>query len=137
MHPTTQQLYSSDVIAPAVYEDTSKLVFKDGSYAFLNLNYPYQGLALMDRELMEEYLQMPAAEIDKTNWGIREKANQGLTFWNVPTGFQTRPMVGYDVKNQCLDPRCLVHHLPNSYVVDPESEAGKLALAGVVKVRGN
>lgn len=40
-------------------------------------------------------------------------------------------MVGYDVKNQCLDPRCLVHHLPNSYVVDPEAEAGKLALAGL------
>lgn len=136
VHPTTQQLYSSDVIVPAIYKDTSKLVFKDGSYAFLNLNYPYQGLALMDRELMEEYLQMPAAEIDKTNWGIREKANQGLTFWNVPPGFQTRPMVGYDVKNQCLDPRCLVHHLPNSYVADPGAEAGKVALAGVVRVRG-
>ena len=29
---------------------------------------------------MEEYLQMPAAEINKTSWGILEKANQGLTF---------------------------------------------------------
>jgi hypothetical protein len=56
----------------------------------------------MDRELMEEYLQMPASEIDNTNWGIREKANQGFTFWNVPPGFQFRPMVGYDVKNQCI-----------------------------------
>ena len=57
---------------------TSKLVLKDGGYAFLNLHYPY--LALMDREPMEEYLHMPAAEINKTSWGIREKANQGLTF---------------------------------------------------------
>jgi hypothetical protein len=87
VHPTTTQLYSSDVIALAVYEDTSKLVFKNGSHVSLNLNYPCQGLALMDRELLEEYLQMPAAEINKSNWGIRDKANQGLTFWNGPPGF--------------------------------------------------
>ena len=135
VHPKTKQLYSSDVITPAIYEDISKLVLKDGSYAFLNLNYPYQGLALMDRELMEEYLQMPDAQIDKTNWGIREKANQGLTFWNVPSGFQSRPMVGYDVKNQCIDPRCLVHHLPNSYVAKPKEPLGKVALAGIIKLR--
>jgi hypothetical protein len=75
VHPTTGVLYSSDIIAPSIYEDTSKLVFKDGSYAFLSLNYPYQGMALWDREQMTEYLQMPAAEINKTNWGIRDKVS--------------------------------------------------------------
>ncbi len=137
VHPATAMLYSSDVIAPAIYEDTNKLVLKDGSYAFLNLNYPYQGLALLDRELMEEYLQMPDKEIDKTKWGIRERANQCLTFWNVPPGFQSRPMVGYDVTSQRIDPRCLVHHLPNSYVTNPEEESGKVPLAGLIRVRGN
>lgn len=73
VHPNTKERYSSNVIAPASHENTSKLVFKDGGYAFLNLNDPYQGLALMDRELMEEYLQMLAAEINKTNWGIRKR----------------------------------------------------------------
>ncbi len=135
--PITKVLYSSDVLAPSIYEDTSRLVLKDGSYAFLNLNYPYQGLALLDRELMEEYLSMPAAEIDKTKWGIRERANQCLIFWNVPPGFQFRPMVGYDVNSQRIDPRCLVHHLPNSYVTDPEKELGKVPLAGLIRVRGN
>jgi hypothetical protein len=38
VHPSTGELYSSDVITPAAYEDTSKLVLKDGSYALLNLN---------------------------------------------------------------------------------------------------
>ena len=73
MHPNTNERSSSNVFAPTSYENTSKLVFKDGGYAFLNLKYPYQGLALMDRELMEEYLLMPAAEINKTNWGIRKR----------------------------------------------------------------
>ena len=113
------------MIAPLIYEDTSKLVFKDGNYAFLNLNYPYQGMALWDRGLVAEYLQMPASEIDKTNWGIREIANQGLTVWKVPDGFRSRPMVGYDVMNQRIDPRCLIHHLPNTYVAVPRREAGK------------
>ena len=135
MHPNTKERYSSNVIAPASYENTSKLVFKDGGYAFLNLNDPYQGLALMDRELMEEYLQMLAAEINQTNWGNPQKANQGLTFWNGPPGFQCRPMVGYEVNNQRIDPRCLVHHLPNSYGSDSKPEAGKVALAGVVRHR--
>ena len=40
VHPNPKERYSSDVIAPAIYEDTSKLVFKDGGYAFLNLHYP-------------------------------------------------------------------------------------------------
>ena len=86
---------------------------------------------------MAEYLQMPASEIDKTNWGIREKANQGLTFWNVPPGFQFRAMVGYDVKNQCIDPRCLIHHLPNSHVMDPKAEEGKVAPTGLIKLQNN
>jgi hypothetical protein len=135
VHPTTGILYSSDVIAPATYEDTSKLVFKDGSYAFLNLKHPYQGLSLLDRAIMAEYLQMPASAIDRTNWGIREKANQGLTFWNVPPGFQSRPMVGYDVMNKRIDPRCLIHHLPNTYVMDPKEPLGNVALAELLRFK--
>ena len=135
VHPTTGMLYRSDVIAQATYEDTSKQVFKDGSYAFLNLKYPYQGLALLDRALMAEYLQMPASAIDQTNGGIREKANQGLTFWNVPPGFQSRPMVGFDVKKQRIDPRCLIHHLPKTYVMDPKEPLGNVALAELLRFR--
>ena len=46
-------------------------------------------------------------------------------------------MVGYQVNNQRIDPRCLVHHLPNSYGSDSKAEAGKVALAGTVRVRGS
>ena len=137
VHPATETHYSTDVIASAIYEDTSRLVLKDRSYAFLNLKYPYQGLALLDRELMEEYLRMPDSEIDKSPWGIRETANQYLTFWNVPPGFESRPMVGYDVNSQRIDPGCLVHHLPNTYVVHPKEPLGKVPLAELIQVRGN
>jgi hypothetical protein len=46
-------------------------------------------------------------------------------------------MVDYDVKNQCIDPRCLIHHLPNSHVMDPKAEEGKVALAGLIKLQHN
>jgi len=79
---------------------------------------------------------MPASEIDKTNWGIREIANQGLTFCKVPDGFQSRPMVGYDVMNQRIDPSCLIHHLPNTYVAaPPEEKPRKLMLTELIKMK--
>ena len=44
-------------------------------------------------------------------------------------------MVGYEVNNQRIYPRCLVHHLPNSYGSDSKAEAGKVAPAGVGRHR--
>lgn len=78
---------------------------------------------------------MPASEIDKTNWGIREIANQGLTFWKVPDGFQSRPIVGYDVMNQRIDPSCLIHYLPNTYAAAPEEKPGKMMLTELMKMK--
>jgi hypothetical protein len=81
---------------------------------------------------------MSTSEIDKTNWGIREIANQGLTFWKVPDGFQSRPMVGYDVMNQQIDPSGLIHHLPNTYATvttPPEEKPGKLMLTELIKMK--
>lgn len=49
VHPTIPEPYSSDVIIPVRHEDTNKLVLNDGSHSLLNLEYPYQGLALLDR----------------------------------------------------------------------------------------
>jgi len=44
VHPNTKERYSRDVIAPAIFEHQQTGAQRDGGYAFLNLNHPYQGL---------------------------------------------------------------------------------------------
>jgi hypothetical protein len=45
-------------------------------------------------------------------------------------------MVGYDVMNQRIDPSCLIHHLPNTYVAaPPEEKPRKLMLTELIKMK--
>jgi hypothetical protein len=102
-------------------------------YIFLNFPEPYQGLYMMDRELMDEFLESKAVIPEYSKWGIREKAAAGLTFVNVPKGFKSRNCVAYSVKDKSIISDSLVHHISNSYVNDPNTKHGKLKLEKVVK----
>lgn len=95
-------------------------------YAFINLPNPYQGMYLLDRELMGEFLRSPAVNPDYGVWNIREKAAQGLTFVAVPKGFYSRNLTGYLRKQGLPDPDCLVRHLPANYTHSPQYVAGKV-----------
>lgn len=86
---------------------------------FINLPELYQGMYLMDRELMSEYFNSPAYNPNFGVWGIQEKANQGVTFLNVPKYFTTRNLLPYSIKDHKIDERCLIHHLPNNYAQPP------------------
>jgi len=101
-------------------------------YIFLNFPEPYQGLYMMDRELMDEFLRSKAAIPEYSKWGIREKAAAGLTFVNVPRGFKSRNCVAYSIKEKSIISDSLVHHISNSYVNDPKTKHGKLKLENVV-----
>ncbi len=101
-------------------------------YIFLNFPEPYQGLYMMDRELMDEFLRSKAAIPEYSKWGIREKAAAGLTFVNVPRGFKSRNCVAYSIKEKSIISDSLVHHISNSYVNDPKTKLGKLKLEKVV-----
>ena len=93
---------------------------------------PYQGTYFMDRELMEEFVESPAKSPDFGNWGIREKASQGLTLANVPRGYTSRNLVRVDPKSGSIPQECWVHHLPNNYVEDPQARFGKVPMEGLV-----
>lgn len=84
-------------------------------YAYLNSESPYQGLYLLDRELMSEYFASSGYNPDHGIWGIREHANAGVTFVDIPAGFTARNLLGFDVERRSLDPGCLVEHLPANY----------------------
>jgi len=108
------QWYSSDAKEQFRFRKLPK-VFKNPEYVFLNLPHPYQGMYLLTRELMIEHLNSRSSNPDFGEWGIRERAGHGLTFYNVPDWCTSRNLVGFDLKTQQFDSRCFVHHLPNNY----------------------
>ena len=102
-------------------------------YAFLNLPQPYQGMYLLDRELMLEHMEGPSWDPNFGPWGIMEKATQGLTYAGVPPGYNSRNLIGYDLASGQIDDGCLVHHTPNNYTNNPRSKFGKIPLTELIQ----
>lgn len=94
---------------------------------YVNFKQPYQGLYLMDDELMREFISSPAFSPDFGKWNIREKAAQGLTFYRVPKNCFSRNFVGCLPDGNVMK-HALVHHLPNNYAENEHSKFGKLPL---------
>jgi hypothetical protein len=119
--------YSTDCTE---HVDLSKLpsVRINDRYRFFGLPNPYQGMYLMDRELMSEHLSGPSSHPDFGPWGIREKAAQGLTFLNVPQGFGSRNVVGYNCETNQIDSHSWIHHMTNNYANDPSQPFGKIPI---------
>ncbi|MEI6188175.1 MAG: hypothetical protein WCP46_06740, partial [Alphaproteobacteria bacterium] len=123
--------YSSDALTISYAKHLPIVNVLDTNYSFLNLPYPYQGMYFYDRELMAEYLNSAAHNPDSgSKWLIRERANQGLTFFNFPDGFISRNVIGFDIKNKMIDSRALIHHLPNTYA----NHQDKTMINGSIKV---
>jgi len=126
--PPDPAWYSTDQPVPVSVAKASRVA---GSQAigYLNLPNPYQGMYLLDRTLMNEHLDGPSSSPDFGPWYIREKAAQGLTFANVPYGFKSRNVVPFDVASKSVCECCFVHHLPNTYALDPKSKFGKVPVS--------
>jgi hypothetical protein len=128
----TGELFSTDVTTIVNPIEVPIVHFQQLDYAYLNLPQPYQGMYLLDRELMEEHLTTNSCNPDFGIWGIREKAAQGITFFNVPKGFTSRNLIGYNVLSQEIDPRCLVYHLANNYVTNPNVPFAKISISNLI-----
>ena len=106
----------------------------DKDYAYMNLPQPYQGMYLLDRQLIEEHLSSGSSSPDFGSWPIREKATQGITFLNVPRPFSSRNAIGYSISNKVIDRRSLIHHAANNYVDDPCSQLGKIPIDSLFSI---
>lgn len=126
-------LYSTDV-TKMVELAYCPQVLLNRSYTYVNFTQPYQGMYLLDRDLMREHLADQPVP-GSGGWHIRETAAQGITFTNVPAGFYSRNLVGYDMSKNEIDPDCLVQHLPNNYANDSSSEFGKLRIRDLINRR--
>jgi len=126
--------YSSDCASQMRFEKLPKVRVSD-KLSFININFPYQGMYLYDRELMSEHLSGVSSNPDFGIWGTREKAAQGLTFVNIPKGFRSRNVIPYDRKRGQIDQQCFIHHLPNNYANsdDPRNKLGQLPVDQIIK----
>jgi hypothetical protein len=106
--------FSSDCPHPFYIYALPRVQVKE-NLGFINLPELYQGMYLLDRELMFEHLNGPTYNPNSGVWGIQEKAAQGVTFANVPQGFSTRNLIPYKLDTAQVDERCLIHHVPNNY----------------------
>jgi hypothetical protein len=129
------ELYSTDAFTRSIFHELPRMEISE-NYCYLNLPEPYQGMYLLDRELMYEHLNGPSSIPEKTPWHIREKAAAGLTFTNVRQGCYSRNFIGYDSKNKTIDPNSLIHHIPNNYVANPDIALGKIKINELITHAG-
>ena len=124
------QWYSSDCPHPFYIYALPRIQVKE-NLGFINFPELYQGMYLLDRELMQEHLNGPTYSPNSGVWGIQEKAAQGVTFANVPAGFTTRNLVPYKLDTLQVDGRCLIHHVPNNYA--QPAPGGKMVITMPIK----
>ena len=122
------QLYAIDFVKKNYYQNLPKITVNN-YYSFVNHNYPYQGMYLYDRELMNEHLSGPSSNPDcghgaydtnyinpkMINLDLMAKANIGLTYLNVPEGFFNRMVTLYNKSEKEIDKNCQIKHLSNKY----------------------
>jgi len=132
---------SVDILKKIKRNSTPRVYSKENNIAFINtIQPPYQGMYLYDRELMNEYLNSSSTSPDfgffsseiRDTYLIRERANLGLTFFNVPDGFYNRYVFPVSLKENKIKDCCLIHHLPNKYSNDPDEPYGKLLISDLI-----
>lgn len=126
---------SSDASIRASLTDRPR-VLSGADYVYVSLPHQYQGMYLLDRELMEEHLNGPSSDPNFGPWRICEKAAQGLTFASAPEGFTARNLVGYHLPGAVIDEDSLIHHLPNNYANNPNTIFAKIPVDELICVNG-
>ena len=125
--------YATDITQQLQLKKLAKIQLSS-DYVFLNSPQPYQGMYLMDQEMMTEFLNSPASSPDFGIWHIREKATQALTFVDVPKPFTSRNLMGYNLSKKNIDSGALIQHLPGNYANHPDSPFGKILIRDLIQI---
>ena len=80
---------------------------------YISLRQPYQGIMIMDKDMVIEHINSPCYTINGISKKLRyrESANSDYAYFNVPTGFKHRLLTNFDDPNSCL-----IHHCTNTYI---------------------
>ena len=118
-------LYMTDFVNQVRFDATPKVQIRE-DYCYLNMPFAYQGMYLLDSPLMAAHMRSPSWTPDAPFWGgIRAKATQGVTFSDIPAGFTSRNLAGFNTRTFTPDPHCLIHHTANNYVDVPDTPLAK------------
>lgn len=91
---------------------------------FIFLSEPYQGMFIMDRELVKEHINSNYFTFgQKQSYGIRESANLGNMYVNVPAGFPHRAALPLNNLESCM-----VEHFGTDYHNNPNSPHAKIRI---------
>lgn len=98
---------------------TRKSVDIDG-YSFVNLDWPYTAMFILDRELGEEYVATRSFDLKKSkesnpDWAVAERAAMGLGFESIPEGFSVRYVSPVDPATRTTPRWSWVYHVANNY----------------------
>ncbi len=122
------RLYLCDQIGISDFK-ARRSVKLDG-YDFVNIDYPWSAVFILDRELALEHIGTKSfdaklSESVRPDWMTPCRAGMGLTFENIPAGFTQRGVS--PVNPQTLTTPCWswVYHLPNNYTTDQLTPLGK------------
>jgi hypothetical protein len=122
------RLYFVDQIGVCDFGPRSR-VDVDG-YAFVNLDYPYNAMFVLDRELALEYVDTPSFDRERSktvrpDWDVATRAAMGLCFESPPPGFATRYVSPVDPCTLTTPCWSWVYHAPNNYTRDRSTPFAK------------
>jgi hypothetical protein len=99
-----------------------KVILKDQEFVFLS--EPYQGMFIMDKQLVEEHINSGYYSLGhKHTYGIRESANLGNIYVNVPPNLPHRAALPLNITDDCM-----VEHFGTDYLNDPNSPHAKIKI---------
>jgi len=103
----------------------------DEGQRFVSHGFPYCAMYVLDRGLAKEYVASRSftleGSVERSHWGVRERAAMGLCFERVPAGFYSRYVLQVDSQLRPVA-GCLIHHAPNNYAAEPDGEFGRYSL---------
>ena len=117
------KFFSIDNPKKIIIEKFPNITTSNKKYGFVNSKFPYQGMYLMDRELMKKYLVSNAVKIDysftnrimRSLYPIKELANISYAYLNTPIGYHNCIMLPFN-ENKQIPRYSLIEHCDVKYV---------------------
>jgi hypothetical protein len=112
------RLYLVDQIGVTDFSSRNSMNLDE--YAFVNLDYPFNAMFILDRELALEYVETPSfdrerSKVVRPKWDVACRAAMGLCFENPPQGFAARYVSPVDPRTLTTPSWSWIYHLPNNY----------------------
>ena len=122
------QLYLADQIGISDFLSRQKVDADE--FVFVNPDYPYNAMFILDRDLALEYIDTRSFDRDRSvdvrpQWGIGERASMGLCFESPPEGFSCRYAIPIDHDTLTIPYWSWVYHIANNYTNDSRPRLGK------------